>query len=313
MMRAILEVGMSQRALVLCVLAIGTSLACQGKIVPLSAQAGSTIVIPISGDATGNIGFGGTVQEDYQRGTLVYQLDGPGGFELTTRASGAFSPVPNSAIVTGFNPKRQIVSLVDIPANAPVGTHTLHVKRRRIESGTPVDYTGPVYHGEITILPNELEIDVGGTPVIVEGESTPFQRWNCPTPSTCAWANVSPVGAIPTPELRLTNGDFSVGAVELEIEYPADVITVTDVYEVSTFQANHLAVVWFEDDAVNGVLRLGAAATTPDIPILSLGISYTLDDGAEAILDLEDVDVTVENVWDLEGAPISATFDKDIY
>jgi hypothetical protein len=318
MMAAAREVEriMSPKLFVLGSFVIAISFGCQGQIAPLSAQAGSTIVIPVSGDP--NIvpmGYGGTEGEDYQRGTLVYQLDEPGGFELVTRASSAVAPVPNTtATVEFFAPKRQVVSVVDIPTNAPLGSHTLHVKRRRIESGSPVDYTGPEYNGEITILPNEVEFDVGGTPETSVGAPTPSLVWECPLFNTCGWHPRPPSGAIPMPELRLTTEDEvnSIGAIELEVEYPASVIDIFDVYEVATFQTNHLAVVWYDNDETNGVLRIGASATSP-IPVITIGIAFQLVDGETEILDLDDVAVSVEEAWDLEGAAISSlTMSKDV-
>ena len=287
-------------------------LGCQGKVLPLSAQAGSTILIPLTGEGE-NVGYGGTAGEDYQRGTLVYQLDGPGGFELATRASSAVVPVASASAGLGFEPKRQVVSLVDIPTNAPVGTHTLHVKRRRIESGTPVDYTGPDYHGEITILPNEVEFEVSGTPVTSVGAPTPFERWNCDTPP-CVWTNVDVESAIPMPELRLAYESLEtpLAAVELEVAYPAEVINVFDVYALPNISINHSAVLWYDDDAENGVLRIGASMVSP-YPVVEIGISFHLDQGATAILDPDEVVVTVEGAWDSDGSPISATFAKGIF
>jgi hypothetical protein len=301
----------------IAVLAIGVAVlsmmfGCQGPVLPLSAQAGSTVLIPLTGDGD-NLGYGGTAGEDYQRGTLVYQLDGPGGFELMTRASSAVAPVANATVGLGFAAKRQIVSLVDIPANAPLGRHTLHVKRRRLESGLPVDYTGPEYNGEITILPNEVEFEVGGTPVTSVGAPTPFERWNCDDPP-CEWSTVNVGGAIPMPEIRLVYEDLVevVAAVELEVEYPADVIDVIDVYAMPNLSVNHPGVVWFDDDAENGVLRIGASMTSI-YPLIQFGISFSLEDGATEILDTDDVDVTVENAWDSNGDAISISFVKGIF
>jgi hypothetical protein len=297
----------------LAAIALATSIGCQGKIVPLSAQAGSTVLIPL-GEPNENTGYGGTLAPDYQRGELVYRLGGPTGPELVTRATAAVAPVPNSNASFGLSSKRQVISLVDIPANAPVGTHTLDIVRRRVESGVPVDYPGPVYHGELTILPHELEFEVNGNPEEVVGEPTPFQRWNCTgNPPTCSFANFNPAGALPMPELRLSEEQFvDLRAVQLTIDYPEDVIDVFDVYEVALLQTNHIASVWFEDDAEEGVLHIGAVSS--EIPILALGIAYTLDDGAEAILDAGDVVVTIDGAWDSAGEPITGVeLTKAIY
>jgi len=121
-------------------------------------------MVPLAAELPSDqIGYGGAHYIDYQRGQLVYRLDGPTGMELTTLGTSAVIAAPNAeAATTLFWFERQIFSLVDLPANAPVGTHTLHVTRRRIEGGVPVETAGPSYPGEITILPNQLTVPLPG-------------------------------------------------------------------------------------------------------------------------------------------------------
>ncbi|MCI0636440.1 MAG: hypothetical protein L0206_21360 [Actinobacteria bacterium] len=283
--------------------------ACQGRIAPLSAQQGSTILIPLMGDpAPEVVGYGGTLQEDYQRGTLVYQLDGPGGEELVTRASSAVLPSPSAAITRDQpRPKSQIVSLVDIPEKAPLGTHTLHVVRRRIEGGEPVDYPGPAYNGPLTILPQSLIIDVDGTPVEVFGETTPFERWD-----GTGWVDATDdvPFAIPRPELRITLAN-NVRAVELRVDYDPSVVDVVDAFEPPVLFTSRLATVWYQDDEA-GTVRVSAVA--PSTAFFRVSLVYTLVDGASAILDPADVDVTIEGAWDQNGSPITTSVvSKTIY
>jgi|GEM_PF-6520770 len=291
---------MARWAVAVGALAAAAALGCQGEVLPLSAQAGSTVLIPLSGDpAAGMVGYGGTAHEDYQRGRLVYQLGGPGGFELVTRATAAALPVPNAQLSKTVAPQRQIVSLVDIPADAPVGTHTLHVVRRRSEGGVSVDYAGPPYFGELTILPHELEVDGFASSFL--GAPTPFSRWLF---GAFRDASDQAYVAIPLPELRIRLS-ADVAAAELRIEYPADVIDVFDVFEPPVFVSSDLATVWYEDDSANGVVDVGAVASTAPFRVLSL--AFSLDDGSAQILDPADVRVFVEGAWSAAGTPLAVS------
>jgi hypothetical protein len=287
------------------------ALACQGNVLPLSAQQGSTVLIPLTGDpAQGVVGYGGTLREDYQRGTLVYQLDGPGGDELVTRASTAVLPAPNAEIASGLMPQRLHVSLVDIPLDAPEGAHSLHVVRRRIEGGTAVDHQdAPPYKGELTILPQQVDVD--GPPFVSEGAPTPLARWAC-QPAPCGFKSITNAHiAIPFPELRVTFSAF-VSAAEVRFEYPSDVIDVFDAFEPPQGASTHLATVWHQDDPGNEVVRVGAVA--PLAPFRMLSLAFSLDDGASEILDPADVNVVVERAWDAQGelVPVSVV-EKKIY
>src|SRR5262245_54574068 len=155
---------MGARILGLVLVALGLA-ACQGQTLPLSAQAGSTSAIPLPNTATtgagGVIGYGSSVVDDLQRGELAFRLDGTSGFELVTRGTTALSPVPASSMARdgsfAFAPPAQVFVMLDIPANAPLGTHSLSIIRRRIENGVPVEYPGPSYAGQIAILPASLQ------------------------------------------------------------------------------------------------------------------------------------------------------------
>src|SRR5262245_1645204 len=109
----------------IAVIVLGASVTgCAGYPVPLSAQAGSSIVVPLAAGESDVIGFGGASHTDYQRGAMIYRLDGPTGMELTTRFSIAAEAHASSLMAGSWfafaNPP-SIISLVDIPANAPEG------------------------------------------------------------------------------------------------------------------------------------------------------------------------------------------------
>lgn len=301
------------RACVGLVILGGISAACQGKVLPLSAQAGSTVMIALQGPFDPDaVGYGGTEVVDYQRGELVYQLDGPGGFELVTRGTGSSVAWPGTATARGsgvafLTGPVEIVSLVDVPASAPLGTHDLHVVRRRFESGGPVDYAGPDYNGQISILPNQIEVPLaGGGSETVTGAPTPFEAWFCPPfgPDPCDWQAVSAVpDATPDPELRITLSQ-DVWAVELEVTYPAGVIDVVDAFEAPRTKAVHLARVWMTTvDADTVVVSAVAGAEK----FRRVSIAFTLDDGAAEILDPNDVAVTVLEASNQNGQSLSPT------
>ena len=80
-----------QCQLAACVAAavVGPLAGCQMRPVPLSAQAGSTIALPLDWLRT-PAAHGGTEYDDPQRGELVFALGAPveqGGLELTTRVT----------------------------------------------------------------------------------------------------------------------------------------------------------------------------------------------------------------------------------
>lgn len=304
---------MKRSALVLGVLGFVASIGCQGRIVPLTAQRLSSVLIPLNAEsATAAIGYGGTLVEDYQRGTLIYRLDSPTGPALVTRATGQALLPPSAPLLQNpLFPRRQIVSLVDIPEDAPLGTHTLHVVRRRIEGGVPVDYPAPAYAGTLTIMPKQITFDVNGSPLTVTGAPTPFEKYSCLGPS-CAWSDATDQvrEALPLPELRIRLS-AAVSALELEVSYPADVIEVVDLYEPPGQRMSHLARVWYED-APLGSLQIGAVAGLTSFQTLAL--AFSLVDGASAILDPADVTVTIAGAWNESGAPVSVSvLSKNIY
>lgn len=165
-------------------LLISAVIACQGQNLAQTAQQGSTIAITLGGTFSTLafdpsvlvVGYGGTAFTDHQRGKMVYQLDQFDGFELTTRATTTFLSHPASSRArTGWGLKpftsgHQHVSIVDIPSDAPLGTHSLYVVRR--VSGS-ADIQVDMHPAEIRILP--ASIDVGGE--VVVGESTEFKAW----------------------------------------------------------------------------------------------------------------------------------------
>lgn len=300
--------GSGRRCASLLALAL-LAAACQGQIVPLSAQQGTTILIPLqSGDpfATGLVGFGGAEVVDYQRGAFRFRLDDSSGPILETRGASIVAAHPASAHGRGESlaPGVQLVALVNIPSDAPLGTHAIHISRVRIEDQQEVEYTSALqYPGLIKILPNEIEVDLaGGGTEIVTGAETPFEArfgsfW---TP-----ANDYVPLVVPDPQVRITLTQ-AVWAAELTIAYPDDVIDVKDVLEPPGLRTTRLASVWFDELPPNGSVGTVVARIVGGGAALSaVSLVFTLDDGAEEILDPGDIDVTIDKAFDYSGSPVS--------
>jgi hypothetical protein len=284
------------------------SAACQGRPVPLSAQAGSTITIPLT---TGNdpstlIGSGGTAVTDYQRGTLVFRLDSFTGQELVTRGTSVVAASPNSLAARGgtLAGPLQVVALVDIPASAPVGLHNLTLKRRRIESGVPVEYDFPAtYNGQIQILPNQLTVPLpGGGSSTITGSPTPFEAY------FGAWADITTQiqKVAPDPELRLSLNQ-GVWALEMTVSYAPSVMSVLDVIEPPTSAMNHLATVWYGEANPQSPGTLLVKAVAGSGAFSELSLVFSLVNGSTAILDPNAPTVTITKAYDQNGAAVSAS------
>lgn len=288
--------------------------ACTGDPIPLSAQAGSTVVLPFSdGDDAmleplAQIAYGGTDYADPQRGSLVVQLDQPGGFELTTRL--AFlaeapveSPMGPGGIHGALDFGRQLLLLVDIPTDAPLGTHSLHVIHRRTVGGAVVDTPVDESPGSIAILPNAVQ---AGSETVY-GSPTPTQGWLngglypidlgdlasvVPQPSFGV-AVTTPTGAPPEEDPRY------VSYAAVEVGYPRDVIDIVRVVASEPTES----LVWHRDDR-NGTLRIFSLVRSNEGSPTGLGpvrVVFDLDDPEGAVLDLGDVTVELLEANDQSG------------
>lgn len=297
--------------------AAATLFACQGPVSSLSVQAGASIAIPVGtlqAVEQGLIGYGGVFGEDPQRGQMVFRLDSPDGFPLVTRLTVSTQAAASSSLARiGLNlgaffsvAPMQVVSLVDVPADAPTGTHGLYVARERLVGGQIQSEPLP-YAGAIRILPNEISVDLsgGGTELIV-GEPTPLAASLLGLGSN--FVSVAPLGPsfgpsiIPKPELILSL-DRKVHSAELVLTYPASTIDVLDAYEPVSVgdRANHRALVWFDD--AEGTLRISAA--NGGAPFDRIAVAFDLDDPAVAILDPATVSVVVQSAADADGVPLA--------
>lgn len=306
------------KALGIGLLSLGVA-ACQGAPIPLSAQRGSTILIPLSGAPVsgdtqffgGVIAYGGTEVVDRQRGELVFRLDGPTGPALVTR--GATSVVshpaaPISRDVELNRPTQQVVAIVDIPVEAqeaPLGTHDLYIERQWIENEQEQIEAGPQYFGQIAILPHQIVVDLqGGGSETIMGAQTPFAALcgaSCPPQDMLENVPLT----VPDPEFQFSLSP-PVWSVSLTITYPDEVIDVTDVFAtlVGPTPLNQRPLVWFDDDG-EGNLVVGAAAVDTNYPLRRLSVAFQLDTETSSILKKDQPFVQVIDASDANGNPLS--------
>jgi hypothetical protein len=162
---------------------------CEMRMIPLSAQAGSTVAIALGDASVENTagygyGYGGDPSDpsaiiDYQRGQMVFKLSDPvvGGCPATgpcyipaRAASAAVGAESTAAARDGANAGREIVVILDIPPDVEPGTYDLELFRRLLaEDGVSPTIEEPVltlgsYWGfpiqrQITVLPHQLDPD----------------------------------------------------------------------------------------------------------------------------------------------------------
>lgn len=270
--------------------------ACGGPSVPLQAQAGASVVIPLTGDLTSDmpvIGFGSDLVEDPQRGELVYRLRGTE-TELLTRATSSIQVGFPSNLIGG---DVQIVSLVDIPPESPVGTFAIDVVRRYRDAAGIVQEIPVPYGGVLSVLPHELDFDCDAT-VDSVGAPTPWSR------ITGAGSSFNILGFAqllleqhPQLILRL---DSPVSALELDLDYPPGVIAIEDV-TASPGRKTEQKISWWEETAPGraSVAVLGRG------DFQEVAVAFSLVDGGSQVLDPASVNVTIRSTTDDEGNEVA--------
>jgi hypothetical protein len=234
--------------------------ACGGAPLPLAGRAGTTVGIAVASDVLegGLLGFGATGFDafgiaDRQRGRLVFELD-------TTAVRGAplrLAPrvvtrvVPDPATGLSLEPDAhlvtlsgvaQVLALVDIPADAPVGTFDLRIRRQDAD-GRPLP--GPSYLQRFEVLPNP-----GGG-----AAWNPLRAFH-PHGSLDLVAGGQVAGLYPWPKAVLpivpAAGGAPVHAAHLRVAYPsARVEAVLRVYDDR--RSDDGAIVQWRDDGAGAV------------------------------------------------------------
>ncbi len=274
---------------------VTSMIACGGPPVPLQAQAGASVIIPLTGDQTSGmpvIGFGSDLVEDPQRGELVYRLRGTE-TELLTRATSSIQVGFPSNLIGG---DVQIVSLVDVPQDVDSGTYSIEVLRRfRDTAGFEQEEEIP-YDGVLSILPHELDFDCDAT-VDSVGAPTPWRAIiNGNFFDTLELAKLL-LEQHPQLILRL---DSPVSALELDLDYPPGVIEIEDV-TASPGSRTRQKVSWWEETAPGraSVAVLGRG------DFQEVAVSFSLVDGGSQVLDPESVNVTILSTTDDEGNEVA--------
>lgn len=286
--------------------------ACQGPVLPLSAQQGSTVAIALRAEGPADppmFGYGGLAMSDPQRGSLQFSLATPSGpFPLVTRGTSKVLPhVAADAARGSVFITTQVFSLVDIPANAPVGTYDVDVKRVYTDPATGQTLEQPIsYNGTLTVLPSPLVVSLpsGGTQTVT-GAPTTTAYWGCELDgSNCFFrdASASVFHVIPKPEIRIQLSNF-VWAAKVSVSYPAAVVNVVDSFEPALNRVNHRALVWLQDNPTSGTVTVDAVGSQASFSALS--VIFDLDNPSQ-ILNPAGLQVTVLGAWDQSGAPISS-------
>jgi hypothetical protein len=281
------------------------AVACQAPVFPLSAQQGSSVMIPIATHfevETGQIGFGGSLKADVQRGSLVYRLDDASGMVLPTYTTTLIPASPMSPLGRFGNQNTaawMVVSLVDIPTTAPLGTHGLYVTHEVAGAVEQIPYSG-----QLKILPRNITVTLpaGGTETIT-GATT---RIGGALGVGGVFTNFGSTGGdlVPDPQIVVASG--GAHALELEVSYPTAILDVKDVVERRSMGRglSHPAMVWFAADEAAGVVRISAVSASgesldPLAVVFKLAGSTRLDESA--------VGVTVQLAADWDGNEFSYT------
>lgn len=234
-----------------------------------SAQAGSTVLIPLDSDRD-VVGYGGTQATDPQRGTLVWTATGPSPamtpYDLTTRFTikGGHDARSLNATDTAIARYEQVVSVVDLPSDLPSGVYTLEVKRHHL--GGISEVRTPPVTTTLRVLP--ASVMSGGETIV--GAPTPLEGWGW-LGDPPDWTDLSGFlqSAIPRPVLWI-DSSVAVSSASFHLTLPPGRVQVVDV--VPQPGLNH-ASLWHEvlpDDRV----RVVAAAAGDTFT--SVGVVFDL-------------------------------------
>ena len=274
------------------------AVACSGQPVSLSAQAGSTIAIPIGGETVenGKLGYGGQVlatgdppKYDDQRGELVVTLqdeaDPSRQFRLVTQAVVNAYPDPGSPVgianivaVEEAPPVAisQALAIVDIPsptADPPgptPGPYKILVSRRvRSSAAEPPAYQpltpSPLYSAmnyQLTIL------DGAGTPTPLRGGTSGYD--------VDAKSGIRSLYPYPRIPLRLPlAGGVTPSAAHMVVAYSPAKISVKSVFE--NLHLGRGSMMSFSDDPASGMLTIDLINGDPLSAARDLSIAFELE------------------------------------
>ncbi len=218
--------------------------ACSFRPIPLVAQAGTTIVLPLAGETLlgGYVGYESELTRrhgvyDDQRGglefVLVDDLAAPASpHALVTRLVTRVQPDPatRAAIADGrtLHDFTQILALVDIPVSVPGGDYYVSIRRTRRSSasGGPGEALSPLPTQPTALRVLPAERDGGGAPV---ARFTPLEAIVAGRPFGDAERDA--LGLYPLPKVVVELGALDVAAASLEIGLPPAKLAVRSVFE----------------------------------------------------------------------------------
>lgn len=285
--------------------------ACSFRPIPLVAQAGTTIVVPLAGEALHGayVGYESEVTRtrglyDDQRGglefALVDDLAAPTrSHALLTRLVTRVQPDPATpaAIANGrtLHDFTQILALVDVPVSVPSGDFYLSVRRKRRSAAQGgVDEPLPALPPQLSrlrVLPAER--DASGAPV---ARFTPLEAIVAGRPFGDAESDA--LGVYPLPKVLVELGALDIAAASLELGFPPAKLVVRSVFE-EQHSGRGSVVRWH----LVGPDTLRIQLVDPDASVRSLAVAFEpLDPFGVGRVEPADFQVRSTRLYDERGA-----------
>lgn len=285
--------------------------ACSSQPVPLSAQAGSSIAIAVSGEMLDGerLGYGGDWlaamgRQDAQRGELLFVLRDAAGVERTLRTRVVTRVAPDPASDAALDQRvdpwlgaaaglAQAIAIVEIPADVPPGSHALELRRQRaLASGGFESLPAPGYHGTLRVLPALVDGHTGQPNEAIGSAG----GWMLDTRSRLAALHPNPKLVLPLPA--------GASAAHLVVAYPRDKVAVRGVIEEQ--HTGRGSIVLFDDDPASG--RVGIDLVAPERDVAGLALVFTLRSPASSgAASPAEFQVVSSALYDDDGASLPAT------
>jgi hypothetical protein len=287
--------------------ALVTLAGCTSRVLPLSAQAGSTVALAVGGDATlgDRLGYGGAwlaasgVNDD-QRGELVFVLVPPSGAERTLRTlfvTRTFpDPASDAALANQIDPAlpfaaglSQALAVLEIPADTPPGRYRMDARRRRpAPGGGFVSLPAPLLGTELDVLPPAVGSATGrpNAPELAVGTARVDLAAEIPR-------------VVPNPKLVVQFADRNPAAAHLVLSYPREKLAIGGVFEEQ--HSGRRSILSWRDDPSRGELAIDFV--DPAGSVRELGVAFRLlDPSVHGIAAPGDFRVAQADLYDARGA-----------
>jgi hypothetical protein len=290
--------------------------ACTFRPVPLVAQAGTTILVPVAGEALQGrwIGYesdasrAAGIHDDQRGGIVISLVDDPIApaqehllvTRLVTRAvpdPATFAALGNGRDLHGL---AQVVAVVDIPETTPAGDYVLVVRRlRRVAAtGAEEEELQSIVQSfpALRVLPAEPDPTTGAP----RARFTPAEALFAGRPFADAADQLYKL--FPFPKAVLDLGTPGVAAATVELGFPPAKLSVLSVFEEG--HAGQGSVVRWSEPAP-GELRIDLV--DPDASVPALGIAFEpLDPFASGRATVADFQVTRVRAYDRSGRSLES-------